>query len=108
MLKIVNQEHYNKVTAEATRLGLMPDLQEQLDYLAIYACHRLPDDVVVELGYDFAPLSFSLLWLRKNKSGEYVPWFNGGLIFHPGAAGVDQSFSVELVGSDKPHWSIHT
>lgn len=107
MINITNQEHFDRVVAEAARRGLMPELQKQLDYLGSYGCHIIPNNTRCDLGYDFAPMSFSfLMYVLDGK--EYKPWFNGGLIFHPGVTGPDQSLSCELVGSDTPHWSVHT
>jgi hypothetical protein len=82
-----------------------------------------------ELFKDFAPYSFAFslyraklldedypdtgyLKLDMHEDGhpmfEDQPFMNGGLIFHPGASGPDQSLSVELDPDTKPHWSVHT
>lgn len=107
-LIIDNSEHFEKVKKEAERLGLMEKLQSQLDYLANYANHGTYGEVECHLGYDFAPLSFSFVMKTRKEGENWKYWFNGGLIFHPGKMGPDKSFSVELVGSDEPHWSVHT
>jgi hypothetical protein len=52
---------------------------------------------------DFSPYSLSFGIYRGAEC-----MLNGGVIFHPGATGPDNSLSVELVSSDEPHWSIHT
>jgi len=77
MLKIENQEHFDKVKAFAESTGRMTQLQSKLDYLDTYG-----DNTQCVLGYDFAPHSFSFLMMKRDKQGEYQPWFNGGLIFH--------------------------
>ena len=108
MLNIVNNEHYDAVVAQAAQLGLMPELQAQLDYLAGYACHDAPDHTRCDLHYDFAPLSFAFTMHVLDDAGKYKRWFIGGLIFHPGATGTDRSLSVELCPQRQPHWSVHT
>lgn len=108
-LLIVNEDHFNKVKAKAEEMGLMPDLQEKLDYLASYADHGDYGKVRCKLGWDFAPLSFAFVMERQeNGTDTWKYWFNGGLIFHPGRLGPDESLSVELCQSNKPHWSVHT
>ncbi len=112
MLNILNQEHFDVVKAEAEKLGLMDDLQKQLDYLATYANHGGYGEVRCNLGWDFAPLSFSFTMQtrKKDTTQEWKHWFSGGLIFHSGKSwsGGAPAFSVELCPSDKPHWSVHT
>jgi len=90
MLKIINQEHYDKVVAEVKDKGLMTALQIQLDYLQSYGCAEDPEKCIVELGYDFAPLSFGIAFLFKQADGSYKFFMNGGLIFHE----CSQSWSV--------------
>ena len=109
MLNVVDHEHFDKVCEEAEKRGIRHKLQEKLDYLSTYACPEEDDTQTrCNLGYDFAPLSFSFLMFRKDENGAYKPWFNGGLAFHPGSTEPDRSFSVELCGSSEPHWSVHT
>ena len=91
MLKIINKEHYNKVTAEARARGIYSKLKIQLEYLRNYGCSdEKPDNAVVELGYDFASMSFSVVFLFKQKDGGYKFFMNGGLVFHEH----DQDWSV--------------
>lgn len=92
MLVIKNQAHFDKVVAFAKHAGLEVVLQEQLDYLASYACHNDESHTRCLLGWDFAPNSFAFLMERKQPDGEYKRWFNGGLIFH----------------STANVWSVHT
>lgn len=110
MLHIENQEHYDKVVDFAKSTGRMENLQKQLDYLNTYADHENEGLTRCILSYDFAPYSFSFLMTRKNKDGEYRPWFNGGLIFHGshdgGGSGSAPTYSVCLSPTDG--WSIHT
>lgn len=109
---ITNQEHYDKVVTEVKAhpdaACLLPKLEEQLDYLRNFSCSKPGANdgrFNVELGWDFAKWSFSVLWVSK-ASGK--PAFHGGLIFHPGSTGPDSSLSMELCPSDEPHWSVHT
>jgi hypothetical protein len=97
----------------------------KLDYLANYGpkpeTKTAPPPYLVELGDDGIFGSFTLLWYkpevphpvlaskgRHTRQGlgpavNYVPDFNGGLIFH----GVGNTFTIDLSRSDNP-WSIHT
>jgi len=110
MLKIENQEHFDKVKAFAKANGRMEQLQEKLDYLDTYADHEKEGLTQCMLGYDWAPYSFSFLMMKKDSNGEFQPWFNGGLIFHGphdgGGNGGAPTFSVCLSPTDG--WSIHT
>ena len=110
MLEITNKEHFQKVWDAACDLGLRPELDMVLARLHTYSCGWAEAHAVkVQLGYDMAPMSFSLTFNKLDRAtSEYTYWFYGGLIFHPGTTGVDESLSVELDASDKPHWSIHT
>lgn len=96
---------------EARRVGLANQFAKQLNYLRTFAQHESGEPTVrVTLHTDFAPYSFSVIWERKNKTGEWVFWFNGGLIYHGphdrGGDGGGPTFSVCL----EPYhgWSIHT
>lgn len=83
MLKIINQEHYDKVVTLAKEKGLMAKLKTQLDYLAGYGCSdEDPEKCITEIGYDFAEMSFSVAFMFKQKDGSYKFFMNGGLIFH--------------------------
>ena len=110
MLDIQNQDHFDKVKKFAEETGRMSQLQEKLDYLDTYADHEREGLTKCVLGYDWAPYSFSFLMMRKDKDGEFQPWFNGGLIFHGshdrGGDGGAPTFSVNLNPMDG--WSVHT
>jgi hypothetical protein len=109
MISVCCQDHFDRIVAEAQERGLMADLQAKLDYLGMYGCHEDKEYTRCKLYYDFAPLSFAFaMEKRDTPEAEYQYWFNGGLIFHPGAGQPDRSCSVELCPSKLPHWSIHT
>ena len=110
MLKIQNQEHYDRVIEFAEKAGRMEQLQERLDYLDTYAEHGDRGKTQCVLGYDWAPYSFNFTMLVRGDNGEYKHWFNGGLIFHGqhdnGGDGSSPTFAVCLNPTDG--WSIHT
>jgi len=110
MIQIDNQEHFDKVKAFAESSGRWGQLKEKLDYLDTYADHEKQGLTKCVLGYDWAPYSFAFCMMRKNKDGEFRPWFNGGLIFHGnhdnGGDGGGPTFAVNLNPVDG--WSIHT
>lgn len=94
MIEVTNPDYFAGVLAEAAKRGLLHKLLQQLQYLNCYGNKnnrfneevsndgRECDTTRVELGYDFAEMSFSILWKRMSKSGEWEAWMNGGLIFH--------------------------
>ena len=106
------------------RFGAKDSLESSLLCLHLFACRwDFPELTVCSLYTDWAEHSFAFSIKRctidpegmplldsegKVRSYEERAFFSGGLIFHPGATGPDRSLSVELVGSDKPHWSIHS
>ncbi len=110
MLKIDNQEHFDKVKAFAKSTGRMEQLQQKLDYLGTYADHEKEGLTKCVLSSDWAPYSFSFLMMKKDTAGEYQPWFNGGLIFHGshdgGGNGGGPTFAVCVNPVDG--WSVHT
>ena len=85
------------------------DFDERLNYLGGFADHEGKGLTKCILYTDFSPLSFEFTMLKKDASGEYRRWFNGGLIyFGRGENGVGSpQFSVRLV-TDTEGWSIHT
>lgn len=131
MLKVDHTAHGQLVNAllHAITCGVEEQFVNQLKYLH---CYMSPpgrcDYSMCALYKDFAPHSFSFsLWTaklleEKGSDAGYLklelgedggalydrPILHGGLIYHPGATGPDQSLSVELNGDDKPHWSVHT
>lgn len=107
--------------AHALKLGVLNQLLDQLHYLSNYSMTKDYEDwqpsTVCTLGWDFADYSLSFTVQYSTKpfdeaaSAERV-WKSqtmcGGLIFHPGRTGRDDSLSVEFPSSDAPHWSVHT
>ena len=109
MLQVECLDHLDKVREFAKSTGRSRQLEEQLDYLAGYACHKSPQDTRCLLYPDFAPYSFYFVMERKEKD-QYRRWFVGGVIFHGphdhGGTGEAPTFSVCLEPTDG--WSIHT
>ena len=85
-------------------------LKDQLRYLDTYAEHGDRGRTQCRLWSDFAPHSFYFVMKLKNGTGEYVRWFNGGLIFHGahdrGGDGGAPTFSVSLTPASG--WRVHT
>lgn len=112
MLMVINQEYFDKVKAFAERIGKLACLQEKLDYLANYACsEEAPNNTRCRIYRDFAPGSFEFVMDKWNKTKQdYVPWFNGGLIYHGPQDGWDgakgPTLSITLTPTDG--WSVHT
>lgn len=107
MLDVRCDEHLALVKAEASKLGIRKNLEDNLRYLETYACQVEDDGPPALCSYhptrleltrakcvlmsDRSPLSFYFeLFIRKD--GEYRFWMNGGLIFH----------------QDSKEWSVHT
>lgn len=113
MLEVKCTEYMQRVVAFAEKKGLKKQLDERLDYLRTYADHEEKGLCRVELTKDFAPASFNVNWYKKTKNGDYVHWFNGGLIYHGDQTGWDDKgvyrdpFSVRI-GDDENPWDIHT
>ncbi len=89
-LVIINMDHHKKMVQEAKENGTWEPLDEKLRYLHCYGGMDDPGLFQVELGYDHA--GYSVVWLRRDKNGEYQFMMNGGLIFH--------TSSME--------WNVHT
>lgn len=109
-----DQEHFDAVMKFAEANGLKEQLEQALDRLRNYSYY--PDDPEsVEkkctLRRDYAPHSFAFEIYRPDpeKPGEWVFWFNGGLIFqgpkNP-ANGSAPSFTVSL--AEGTGWFMHT
>jgi len=101
-----------KVKEFADKVGLLEQLNGQLEYLGNYACNEENgmDFTKCTIYSDFAPMSFQFTMQMKNKKGEYEHFFNGGLIYQgPNipANGNYPSFSVSMDNS-KVGWFIHT
>ena len=101
-----------KAKIEARRVGLVSQFAKVLMYLNGYANHEnfKKPKTRVTMYHDFAPYSFSLVWERRNKDGNWEPWFQGGLIYHgPHDNGGDGNFPTLSVNLSPHHgWSIHT
>jgi len=110
MLKIQCEEHYVKVLAFATKTGKFEDLRKNLDYLDTYADQDKQGLTECLLFSDFAPNSFHFIMNKKNSKGDYVRWFNGGLIFHGSHDGYGSGEAPTLAVTVNPTdgWSIHT
>ena len=117
MLEVKCQEHFAEVLKTAIKIGKIDSLRDKLNYLNKYACYTDEGNGLdlaktrCELHKDFAPLSFQFCMFQKNeKTGEYVYWFTGGLIFHGSidsfGSGSSPTFAVTLTPCDG--WSIHT
>jgi hypothetical protein len=92
MIEIVDQEYFDEVKQFAETTGRGEQLQKKLNYLDTYAENGDRGATRCILGKDFAPHSFAFLIQKRDDSGEYKYWFNGGLIFH----------------SDHNRWGVHT
>ena len=65
----------------------------------------------IDLGKDFAPYSFTVVWYRYLVNEDWKYFMNGGMIFHGahdngGATGGPPTFSVNVTPVDG--WAIHT
>ena len=105
--------YFRSVLDKARDMNLEKEFNEQLLYLHLYGCGwENPEQMQVLLSKDFAPMSFSVLWQRKQPDGTYRNMLNGGLIFHGphdnGGDGGMPTLSVEINPNVKPHWSVHT
>ena len=99
------RERMGEAIAHAVKVGLLCQLFQQLVWLDRYGnAEGQRGPWTVELGCDFAPYSFSVVW---RNSGEFA--FNGGLIYQGPEAPGDGSFpalSVSLTKADG--WFTHT
>jgi hypothetical protein len=100
-------EYLESVRAFADKVGLRENFERSLDRLQT-SVHGRP--ARVRLYKDFAPYSFEFVKEYRAESGEWVTYYNGGLIYHGphdrGGDGSAPTFSVNLSPSDG--WSIHT
>ena len=93
------EKHYSKCE-------LYPDSDALSFYFVMYGAVLSECDDPEENGYRKVKTDPEGNVLYQDK-----PWFNGGLIFHPGTGvpGIsDGTHSVELTPEDGPHWSVHT
>jgi hypothetical protein len=94
-----------EIKAFAAETGREEQLQKELDYLGNYSAQ----ETKCVFFPDFAPYSLSFNMERK-EDGEWVHWFNGGLIFHGShdglGSGAAPTHSVCLTPTDG--WGVHT
>lgn len=90
MLRISNVDHFNKVVGDISLQDNWEELIEKLEAQLKYLNEYNPERFDVEIGYDFAVWSFSVVWIVKESSQP--PFMYGGLIYH--------SYSED--------WSVHT
>ena len=110
MLDIRCQERLDKALAFAESRGLTAQLQNQLDYLANYACRPDdPDRTRCILMHDSAPHSFYFNLDMRKESGSYETWMSGGLIYygHSDIGSNMPQLSVRF-GEAGEGWSVHT
>ena len=103
--------HLAEAREFAMDLGLLENLEGQLDYLSNYACgEEETNRTICDLYTDHSPHSFYFVMNIKDKeTGEYKRWFNGGLIFfNAGESGVSGPQYTVRLDSSKSGWSIHT
>lgn len=120
MLVVKCEEYLAKVREFAKSVGLLDQLERQLEYLGTYACHEEngSDYTRCELYSDFAPHSFSFCMFVKDKTKRegkqydkdgYTFWFSGGCIYNGPSCPGDGSFPTLSVSIEKRHgWGIHT
>lgn len=99
-------QKFTEAWKHAFKMGLVGQFGRQLAYLDEYGgkASRLEDVIIVELGYDFAPYSFTVVWKR----GEQ-PYMTGGLIYQGSEAPADGSFPSLTVSLNEGNgWFIHT
>ena len=110
MLHIENQDHFDAVMLFAAEHGLQHKFGDRIKYLSTYAEHGDVGKTRCRLGWDFAPQSFSFTMEKRQGDGEYVYWFNGGLIFHQANSnGVENPVLSVRVGAHlESDWGVHT
>lgn len=91
------KEHFRKVRKWAFENGKKDRFEHWMNYLRWFGCGTMPrqDESKhrVRLFRDFAPNSFSLMFERKGKDGEWAEaYMCGGLIYHDSSG----------------DWSVHT
>lgn len=105
------QEHLNLTREFADKVGKRASLDKVLDRLDEYACHGEGNRKTrCHLFKDFAPYSFDFRMEKLSSDGFYLPWFNGGVIWHSShdgfGSGNAPTFSVSLTAEDG--WVLHT
>jgi hypothetical protein len=111
MLDVKCQERLEEVRKYAAERGITERLEEKLAYLGGFACPEDdPGKTRCEIFADFAPHSFAFNMYTRRGDGDYVLWFNGGLIYTGPGQPLDGGFpalTVSLVAQGEG-WSVHT
>jgi len=116
MLVIQNKEYMEDVLSFAKDAGAKAskNLEDKLTYLGTYAYgNKGEGNTRCHIGQDFAANSFAFCVEAKDTdTGEWVRWFNGGLIHAGPCEALDGSapkFTVSLSKPTNEHtWSVHT
>jgi len=107
MLCVKDEQYHQKVLDFAASIGLSENLEKSLSYLANYAGGENTRCVLYR---DWAPYSYEFVMERRDDTGIYRRWFNGGLIYHGShdghGSGSAPTFSCTLTPTSG--WSIHT
>ena len=110
MLRIEDREYFRAVVETAADLDALGPLLHGLRYLARYGGAD-GTRTRCRLYRDHAPLSFFFQMESLAPTGEYAPWFIGGLIYSGPGQPLDGSapaYVVALSPVTGPHWSVHT
>jgi len=108
MIEMIDERYFDRVRLFAEKTGKLKNLVDNITYLDTYA----DNSCKCVMGVDFAPASFAFCMMKKDGGGIWVPWFNGGLIYHGDQtlwdenAGYVDPLSVTL--TEKDGWSVHT
>lgn len=105
--------YLDEVRAFADSIKMREQLEEQLTYLANYACRPDGDTEKTRaiLTKDFAPYSFNVvIEERPSPDAEYTYWLNGGLIFHGphGGHGSGGAPTYSTCLEPTRGWAMHT
>jgi len=81
------------------------ELHERLAYLDNYGGETEDGfrPFTVQIGSDWAWMSFGLAWFANKRDGSRKPWCYGGLIFHGGT-----NDPLTVVVGDTHWWGVHT
>lgn len=116
MMEITDKKYFAEVVENAKKAGLLEQFEGEIAYLANFACggDRPEKHTKCVLyperpwpGYAATDFGFVMYVL---KDGEYVRWFNGGLLYHGPhdrfGSGDAPTFAVTLNATHG--WSVHT
>jgi len=111
MIEHQDIDRFKTILDAARALGpkALESLESWVAYLDSYAngpgCSYEKEGTKCVIGYDSAPLSFGFSMFRGDGNGGWVYWYSGGLTYHGQGS---NAMSIELNGSNEPHWSMHT